>query len=101
MTKADLVTKISKTTQVEESIVSPIIESFMATVKESLAKDENVNLRGFGSFVVVQRKQKTGRNISEQKNIIIPAQNVPKFKPSSSFKELTLSVPVKFPNAIL
>jgi len=87
MTKADLVTKISKTTQVEESIVSPIIESFMATVKDSLSQKENVYLRKFGSFVVKQRKQKTGRNISQQKNIIIPAQDVPVFKPADSFKK--------------
>jgi len=92
MTKADLVTKISKTTLVEELIVSPIIESFMATVKDSLAQKENVYLREFGSFVVKQRKQKTGRNISQQKNIIIPAQDVPVFKPSDSFKQRVRTV---------
>jgi DNA-binding protein HU-beta len=87
MTKADLVTKISKTTQVEESIVSPIIESFMVTVKNSLAQKENVYLREFGSFVVKQRKQKTGRNISQQTRVVIPAQDVPVFKPAKNFTQ--------------
>ena len=45
MTKADIVTKISRKTQVDESLVSPIVESFMATVKDSLAQRENVYLR--------------------------------------------------------
>jgi len=87
MTKADLVTKIAKKTSIEESIIFPIVESFMATVKDSLTQKENVYLRKFGSFVVKQRKQKTGRNISQQKNIIIPSQTVPVFKPADSFKK--------------
>jgi len=86
MTKADLVTKISRTTQVEESIVFQIVESFMSTVKNTLAEKENVYLRGFGSFVVKQRKQKIGRNILRQTKVIIPAREIPAFKPSEKFK---------------
>ena len=86
MTKADIVTKISRTTQVDESLVSPIVESFMATVKDSLANNENVYLREFGSFVVKHRKQKTGRNISQKTHVIIPARHIPVFKPSETFK---------------
>lgn len=87
MTKADLITKISRKTLVEESLVSPIIESFMATVKKSVSQKEDVHLRGFGSFVGKVRKQKIGRNISEKRNIIIPARYTPVFKPSIAFKE--------------
>lgn len=88
MTKADLVTKISKTTQLEESIILPIIESFMATVKSVLASKENVHLQEFGSFIVKHRKQKTGRNIYLQTNVIIPARDIPAFKPAITFKGL-------------
>jgi len=88
MTKADLVTRISRKTQVEESIVSLIVESFMAIVKDSLAQKENIHLRGFGSFIVKSRKQKVGRIISQQKNVVIPAQDIPVFKPSDTFKYL-------------
>lgn len=88
MTKADIILKVSTKTAVEETIVRVVLESFMITVKDSLANNENVNLRGFGSFVVKQRKQKTGRNIYEQTNVIIPAQDVPAFKPADSFKDL-------------
>jgi len=70
MTKADIVTKISRTTQVDESLVSPIVESFMATVKDSLANNENVYLREFGSFVVKHRAQKVGRNIAQKTKVL-------------------------------
>ena len=56
---------------------------------DSLSKEENVYLRGFGSFVVKKRAQKTARNISKNTTIIIPEHNIPAFKPAKTF---TLSV---------
>jgi DNA-binding protein HU-beta len=50
-----------------------------------LSSGEDVFLRGFGSFIVKQRAQKTGRDISKNTTIIIPAHNVPAFKPSKEF----------------
>jgi DNA-binding protein HU-beta len=50
-----------------------------------MADGKNVYLRGFGSFVVKERAQKTGRNISKNTTIIIPAHNIPSFKPSKTF----------------
>ena len=57
----------------------------MERVKGSLAKGENVYLRGFGSFIVKKRAQKTARNISKNTTIIIPAHNIPAFKPAKTF----------------
>ena len=64
MTKADIVNEISRSTGLEKSAVLTTIEKFMETVKESMANGENVYLRGFGSFIVKTRKEKTARNIS-------------------------------------
>ena len=61
------------------------VETFMDVVKESLAKEENVYLRGFGSFIVKKRAQKTARNISKNTTIIIPEHNIPSFKPAKTF----------------
>ncbi len=88
MTKAEVVAKIANKTGFEKNNVQTTIEMFMETVKDSLKEGENVYLRGFGSFIIKERKQKTGRNISKNKPIIIPAHNIPAFKPSNSFKEL-------------
>lgn len=85
MTKADIVNEISKRTGVEKATVLSSVETFMDVVKESLAKEENVYLRGFGSFIVKKRAQKTARNISKNTTIIIPEHNIPSFKPAKTF----------------
>lgn len=85
MTKADIVADISEKTGIEKIQVQATVEAFMEEVKTSLAKGDNVYLRGFGSFIVKKRAEKTGRNISKNTTIIIPAHNIPAFKPSKSF----------------
>ncbi|MDD2195756.1 MAG: integration host factor subunit beta [Bacteroidales bacterium] len=85
MTKADIVNEISKKTGIEKVTVQKTVEAFMETVKESLVKDDNVYLRGFGSFIVKKRAQKTARNISKNTTIIIPEHYIPAFKPAKSF----------------
>ena len=85
MTKAEIVTEIAKKTGIEKKDVLNTIEAFMEVVKESLTKEENVYLRGFGSFIVKKRAQKTARNISKNTTIIIPEHNIPAFKPAKTF----------------
>ena len=85
MTKADIVSEIAKGTGIEKITVQKTVEAFMESVKGSLAKNQNVYLRGFGSFIVKERAQKTARNISKNTSIIIPAHNIPAFKPAKTF----------------
>ena len=85
MTKADIVNEIAKNTGIDKATVLTTVEAFMETVKESLSKNDNVYLRGFGSFVIKQRAEKTARNISKNTTIIIPAHNIPSFKPAKTF----------------
>ncbi|MGB4415809.1 MAG: HU family DNA-binding protein [Paludibacter sp.] len=85
MTKADIVNEIAKNTGIDKATVLTTVEAFMETVKDSLAKNENVYLRGFGSFIIKQRAEKTARNISKNTTIIIPAHNIPSFKPAKTF----------------
>lgn len=85
MTKADVVNEISKNTGIEKVTVQKTVEAFMETVKGNLVKGKNVYLRGFGSFVIKRRAEKTARNISRNTTIIIPEHFIPSFKPSKSF----------------
>lgn len=85
MTKADIVNEISKATGIEKITVQKTVESFMDCVKNSLVKNNNVYLRGFGSFVVKKRAEKTARNISKNTTIIIPEHFIPSFKPAKTF----------------
>lgn len=88
MTKADIVNEISKSTGIDKATVLETVEKFMETVKDSLANGENVYLRGFGSFIIKTRSQKTARNISKSTTIIIPEHNIPAFKPAKVFMDV-------------
>lgn len=95
MTKADIVNEISRNTGLERAAAMLAIESFMDIVKESMAAGHNVYLRGFGSFVVKTRREKTARNISRNTTIKIPEHQVPTFKPSKAFLEDVKEAPEK------
>ena len=86
MTKAEIVNEISLKTGTDRKEVLQIVESFMDNVKISLANGENVYLRGFGSFIVNHRAEKVARNINKNISVVVPAHDVPAFKPSDSFK---------------
>ena len=88
MTKADIVNEISRKTGLEKSAVLAIVEKLMEVVKDSMAGGNNVYLRGFGSFVIKTRKEKTARNISRNTTIKIPELNIPAFKPSKVFMDV-------------
>ena len=85
MRKADLVSRIAEKTDIPKVDVLMTLETFFSEVKESLAKKENVYIRGFGSFIAKKRAKKIGRNIKQNKAIVIPAHYIPAFKPAKAF----------------
>ena len=95
MTKAEIVSNISNQLVIDKIDVQITIEKFMDEIKSSLQKNNNVYLRGFGSFIIKTRAEKTGRNISQNTAVIIPAHNIPAFKPSKNFvRSVKQNVPV-------
>ncbi|WP_185877959.1 HU family DNA-binding protein [Blattabacterium cuenoti] len=88
MTKADIITEIISETGCERVYIQKVVETFMKKIKKSLSSGENVYLRGFGSFIIKYRAKKLGRHISKNMSIVIPAHNIPSFKPSKSFTKL-------------
>lgn len=87
MTKADIVNEIYEKTGISRDDVMSIVEGYMEVVKGSLAKGENVYLRGFGTFGLKLRRQKVARNISAKTSVIVPEHNIPSFKPCKEFVE--------------
>ncbi len=85
MTKAEIVNGISNQTGIGKITVLKTVEALMEVIKDTLVDGENVYLRGFGSFVVKKRAEKTARNISKNTVMIIPAHNIPSFKPAKEF----------------
>ena len=88
MTKAEIVSKVAKATGVEKATVDAVVQSFMENVKDSLAKEKPVYLRGFGSFIIKHRAQKTARNSLEETTMVIHEHDIPAFKPSKTFIEM-------------
>ena len=85
MTKADIVNEIAQQTGIEKVEVLAVVEAFMGSVKASLIKGEPVYLRGFGSSIIKHRAQKAARNITKKTTIVVPAHDIPSFKPAKSF----------------
>lgn len=87
MTKAEIVAEIASKTGIEKQVVMQVVEGMMEIIKTSMINGEEVFLRGFGSFIIKHRAEKTARNISKNTTMIIPAHNIPAFKPAKSFVE--------------
>lgn len=85
MTKADIVAEIARQTGVEKTVVMNVVEAFMGSVKGAMIAGNDVFLRGFGSFIIKKRAAKKARNISKNTTIVIPAHNIPAFKPAKTF----------------
>lgn len=85
MTKADIIEQLAANTGLQKPTVSAIVEELMITIKNSMANGENIYLRGFGTFQLKKRAEKTGRNISKGTTVRIPAHIIPAFKPSKEF----------------
>ncbi len=81
-----MVREIADKTGIEKQVVMQIVEGMMESIRNSMINGEEVFLRGFGSFIIKRRAPKTARNISKNTTIVIPAHNIPAFKPSKSFR---------------
>ena len=85
MTKSELVKQISYSTGIDYATALTVVEAFMYEVKSSLANQEPVFLRGFGSFILKHRAEKAARNISRNTTVIVPEHDIPAFKPAKEF----------------
>ena len=99
MRKADLINKIAEKTNIPKVDVLVTLESMFKEIKITLAKGENIYIRGFGSFVTKKRAAKIGRNIKRNTAVQIPAHFIPAFKPAKEFmqdvKKLELDTVIK------
>jgi len=88
MTKAEIVARINEKTGIEKAYALTMVESIMEIIKERLANGESVYLRHFGTFNVITRREKVGRNISKGTSLLIPEHKIPNFKPSKTFMNM-------------
>lgn len=89
MNKAELVTSMAEKTGLTKKDAEAALNSFMKSVEEALVEGDKVQLVGFGTFDVRERKARKGRNPRDPKQVIdIPASKAPVFKAGKALKEL-------------
>lgn len=89
MNKAELVASIAEKSSLTKKDAEAALNAFMKTVEEALAGGEKVQLVGFGTFEVRERKAREGRNPRNPEEVInIPASKAPVFKAGKSLKEI-------------
>jgi DNA-binding protein HU-beta len=87
MTKAELIDKIASGTGLSKADASRALDSTLNSVRLALKKGQKVTLVGFGTFAVVKRKTRKGRNPRTGQVITIPAAKVPKFSAGKALKD--------------
>jgi len=87
MNKAELVEEIANQSGLTKKACREAVDTITSVITESLARGEKVTLVGFGSFKVITKKARRGRNPQTGEEIQIPSKDVPKFEPGKNFRE--------------
>ncbi|MDP4125433.1 MAG: HU family DNA-binding protein [Bacillota bacterium] len=87
MNKAELVSAVAEKADMSKKDAEKAVSAVFATIEESLAQNEKVQLVGFGTFEVKERAERTGRNPQTKETIVIPAAKVPGFKAGKALKD--------------
>jgi len=90
MNKAELVEEVARQTGLTKKVCRETMDKVLSTISDALAKREKVTLVGFGSFKVISRKSRKGRNPQTGEEIQIPAREVPKFDPGKDLKKAVM-----------
>ena len=88
MTKADIVERIAAATGLTKLETDAVVNGFITTIIEAMKAGEHIEIRGFGTFKVVHRAARPGRDIQNNRMVQIPARHRPVFKASSRFEEV-------------
>jgi len=87
MKKGDLVRNVAKRAGTTIKLAQAVIDAAFDEIASALERGERLILPGFGSFSVVNKKQRKGRNPQTGQEIVIPARKAVKFSASATLKE--------------
>ena len=86
MTKADIVRQIAQATGLTKTDTGAVVDGFIEAVIAAMEREEHIEIRGFGTFKVVTRAPRTGRNPRTGSEVKISSRRAPVFKPSKELK---------------
>ena len=93
MTKAELVEEVARVSELTKKHSEIIVNTVFDSIVRALQGDQKIELRGFGSFRIRQRRSRQGRNPKTGDRVDVPAKRIPYFKPGKELKELINSAP--------
>jgi len=88
MTKAELISAIAKKGQIRKKDAEAFLNAFIEVVKETLAREEKIEIRDFGTFYMAKRARRVARNPRKGKKVIVPAKLSPAFKVGKGLKKV-------------
>lgn len=88
MNKGDMVVSVAENLDVSRKVVNEVLDEVLSMVLKTLGSKESVKFSGLGTFYVVERGPRTGRNPKTGEAVDVPAKTVVKFKPAKAIKEL-------------
>ena len=88
MTKAELVEKVAERVKLSRKQAVDVVNAMTQSISDSLAEGNKVEIRGFGSFCIRDRKARTAYNPRSRVEVKVPAKKVPFFKPGNDLKKL-------------
>ena len=99
MTKADLVEQIATQTGVSKNHTAVIVDGMLDAICRALSEGKHLEIRGFGTFKVRERRARRARNPRSGAEVQVPAKLVPAFKPSKELKTM-VSEPTAAPEPV-
>ena len=87
MNKSELISAMAEKAELTKKDAGAVLDAFMETVSEEVAKDEKIQLIGFGTFELARRAQRDGKNPSTGEKIVIPASKTVRFKSGKALKD--------------
>ena len=87
MNKSQLVERVARATKQPSTDVAEVVDALIDAVRTAVGKGDKVVLSGFGTFYLQPRSRRVARNIWTGQRVIVPATNVPAFRPGKPFKE--------------
>jgi len=90
MTKADLVEEIAAQTGISRNQTAVIVDQLLDAMSRALSEGRHLEIRGFGTFKVRERRARRARNPRSGSEVMVPAKLVPVFKPSKELKAVVL-----------
>lgn len=87
MNKTEFITSVAQEAEITKKDAEKAVKAVLNVISSALIKGDKVQLIGFGTFEVRQRKARIGHNPSTQKEIKIPASKTPAFRVSKQLKE--------------